>query len=374
MAKKNVCILSMQRVPNFGSVLQSYSLKKILEEQGCNVSFIDIEKKDEDYCLRDTYNNFEKESNGSKSLSATLKKIDKYFFNRVKLKFKSREQVSKFKEFADNELGLDEESNNKHYDYCVIGSDEVFNCMDNSWWGFTSQLFGNVRQADKVLTYAASCGATKLEQVPSKVKDKISQSLDTMVAISVRDQNTFDFVSNLSSIKLQINLDPVVVGNFDEEMRNASSINLPKHYCIVYAYANRIHDKEDIGKIKEFCKNNNLEIITVGGTQYWNKNHLVCEPFAMLNVFKNADMVITDTFHGTIFSAKYTKRFAVIIRDSNKNKLSDLVNRLDIKEHLINSLDELDKNYSIVKDQDKINKIIDKERTNTISYLKGNII
>ena len=43
-----VCILSMQKVQNFGSLLQSYSLKKIIESLGHEVSFIDIEPIPED--------------------------------------------------------------------------------------------------------------------------------------------------------------------------------------------------------------------------------------------------------------------------------------------------------------------------------------
>lgn len=43
-----VCILSMQKVPNMGSLLQSYSLKKILESMGHEVHFIDIEKRNSD--------------------------------------------------------------------------------------------------------------------------------------------------------------------------------------------------------------------------------------------------------------------------------------------------------------------------------------
>ena len=46
-----VCILSMQRVPNFGSLLQSLGLKQILEEMGHTVSFLDIEKIEQDYQL-----------------------------------------------------------------------------------------------------------------------------------------------------------------------------------------------------------------------------------------------------------------------------------------------------------------------------------
>ena len=103
-------------------------------------------------------------------------------------------------------------------------------------------------------------------------------------------------------------------------------------FCIVYSYYNRIHKKEEIDRIKSFCKKNKLEIVTVGAPQMWVKNHLVLTPFELLKVFKKASFVITDTFHGTIFSVRYSNKFAVLLRDSNKNKLFDLVCRLGIKD------------------------------------------
>ena len=45
------CILSMQKIDNYGSLLQAYGLKKIIESMGCSVEFIDIEKIEEDYRL-----------------------------------------------------------------------------------------------------------------------------------------------------------------------------------------------------------------------------------------------------------------------------------------------------------------------------------
>ena len=50
-----VCILSMQRIQNFGSVLQAYGLKQLIEGLGHEVCFLDIEKKDNDYCLLGDY-------------------------------------------------------------------------------------------------------------------------------------------------------------------------------------------------------------------------------------------------------------------------------------------------------------------------------
>lgn len=42
-----------------------------------------------------------------------------------------------------------------------------------------------------------------------------------------------------------------------------------------------------------------------------------------------ADYVITDTFHGTVFSIKMNTKFCTLVRDSNRNKLEALLNKLD---------------------------------------------
>lgn len=38
---KKVGIMSMQRIANYGSFLQAYALKQLIEELGCNVEFVD---------------------------------------------------------------------------------------------------------------------------------------------------------------------------------------------------------------------------------------------------------------------------------------------------------------------------------------------
>lgn len=62
-----VCILSMQRVGNMGSLLQSYALKTTIERLGHQVEFIDIEKREDDYKLLGDYKqkyDKEKETSG----------------------------------------------------------------------------------------------------------------------------------------------------------------------------------------------------------------------------------------------------------------------------------------------------------------------
>ena len=122
-----VCILSMQRVNNMGSLLQAYALKKMLESMGCEVEFFDIQPNEEDDKLRNGRHlgfSMERESQGMRGLWGKLKKVDKYAINRIKIKTKSIIRKVYYAVFRKNHLNINETST--HYDICVIGSDEVF--------------------------------------------------------------------------------------------------------------------------------------------------------------------------------------------------------------------------------------------------------
>lgn len=366
-----VCILSMQQIDNMGSLLQSYALKKTIETLGSEVEFIDIKKRDEDYILLGGHRQEYHEEHEKDGLMGKIGKIDRYTLNRLKIKRKSGEQRTAFDEFRVKYLNTDRK--NCQYDLCVIGSDEVFNCLNSGAWGFTSQLFGNVPEANKVITYAASCGSTKYEELPEKVAEKIRKTFENITAFSVRDENTHKFVGKLTDKLIYDNLDPVLIYNFDREIEQSSLPKMPAHYCVIYSYYNRIHTSDEIDAIKEFCKKNQLTPVAIGAPQFWIKDYIVCSPFQCLRIFKESEFVITDTFHGTIFASKYANKFAVLSRDSNKNKLLDLVEKIGIKKHLMSSILELEDKYSFLKSKDNFDLIIEEETRKTTHYLKSNM-
>ena len=83
--------------------------------------------------------------------------------------------------------------------------------------------------------------------------------------------------------------------------------------------------------------------------------------------------MVTDTFHGAIFSAKYASRYAIIVRDSNKNKLSDLISRLNIDEHRVTSMEQIVDLYAVLDDKKTIRDIENAQYERSIKYLEQNI-
>lgn len=116
-----------------------------------------------------------------------------------------------------------------------------------------------------------------------------------------------------------------------------------------------------------------MKIVAPFGRQKWIPSYETLTPFELLKAFQNAECIVTDTFHGTLFGAKFGKRMAVLIRESNQNKLEDLTQRLQIQSHVITDISQLDTVLKKELDKKKIGEILGLEREKSLKYLKENL-
>lgn len=355
-----VAILSMQQVKNYGSFLQAYSLKHNIESLGHTCDFINIVPGEQlgEYKI----SKFHK----VKLLFQRLAGID--FVKRFKTIKEFQTRFSK--EFLP-ELGVQPGFNTKHYDVVVIGSDEVFNCAQKTWFGFSRQLFGDSLNADKVITYAASFGATTVEKLMQLgIKDAVATLLKKLDKISIRDANSLETTKALTGNVPEKHLDPVFIYNYDHLL--PPSVPL-KDYMIVYTYPGRITDKAEISAIKAFAKNKGLKLISIGHYFPWCDDVVVPHPFEVLAYFKNASYIVTDTFHGSVFSIKYNKQFATIIRGMNSNKLTHLLEQFNLSSRIIRNTDDLPTIMEKPIDYGSVNAMIAQETERSRQYLAQNI-
>ena len=84
---------------------------------------------------------------------------------------------------------------------------------------------------------------------------------------------------------------------------------------------------------------------------------------------KNADYIITDTFHGTIFSIVLKKQFVTIVRESNKQKLNALLKKFSLENRQLRELSELSEILVDPIDFSKANYLREFERKRTVDYL-----
>lgn len=361
MTDKKIAILSMQRVVNFGSVLQAYSLREILRElTDATVTFMDIDENTAIPCLPSARDHGDYVApaaypkgilqKGKRWIIARLSARNKYFIQR----------------FMRDQLQLAAAPSIEHYDCVVVGSDEVFNHSK----GIRLQLHGGVEQTDRVISYAASCGSAEISAIPVKHRNQVQAAMEHFSGMSVRDAATQEYVKALYSGAIMRHLDPVLVGRLSQRKHMPVRI---KNYLLVYAYGQRIRTAEEIDAIRKFAKDRNLKTVAMGGSQFWCDLYIPTTPLRLLDYFYHADYVVTDTFHGTIFSVINKKRFGVIVRESNCNKLTDLLQVLGLEDRQIFRMSDLEQTVEKNIDYDAVETILAQERIRTRDYLKKHL-
>lgn len=364
-----VGILSMQRILNYGSFLQAYGLKNILEELGCNVQFVD-------YHPGETLI----PADGGTGIKRKVSKVIETF--KYRAPFREKIRFIKYKKnYAANyypHLGIDDHMNySPKLDLLIIGSDEVFNCVqDNTNVGFSSELFGEGNKADRVITYAASFGNTTEEKlVKHKVAGKVGEWLRKFDAISVRDNNSGKVVEAVSGVKPEYHLDPVLIYDFIGKCNNIPTSVPEDKYMILYGYSGRF-SREECKRIRAYSKSKGLKIFCIGGVQDACDKFIDCNPFQVIAYFQHAECIVTDTFHGTIISVITHRQFASVVRSSgygNSEKMTDLLARLGLSNRIIGNLERLPQMMKKSIDYESVDEIISKERKRSYEYLERQI-
>jgi len=379
-------ILSMHRVANYGSFLQAYGLKKLIEADGHKVVFIDF-KVGRPVVAH----------SGANVLLTKIKML--YPIEPLWERFKyyilgKRNFRTLYRLFYQKDLGIGEKYRRKAAtDAVVIGSDEVFNCLQQgSKVGFSPMLFGQGLETGKIISYAASLGYTTAEGLrEAGVADLVGSWLKRFAALSVRDRNSYETIKELTGREAEEHLDPVLVADYElpdvshddykqldvgpegetGEKARGSAAGVPEGpYAVLYTYVSRPYSDEERSTILNFCRNNSLELVSFGETQSWVPRRVEADPLTMLAYFSRAAFVITDTFHGTVFAIKYNRNFVTRVRDNNREKLGDLLVRLGQEERRIETFDDLQTYYDSPPDFEETNKVIAKEKERTRQYLR----
>lgn len=342
-----VAILSMQEVINYGSFLQAYALKQLLDKTN-DISYISA------------YRNTEKIENKTilKKLSTIRLRDLKHNIARQKLKHKI---IPMQRKYFNYEEGI--------YDLTIVGSDEVFNFGQNASWN-PSVFWGEGIETKKICSFAASCGnTTNKKQLNPSIIPSMINGFNRFSEISIRDNGTAKLLESLGFFEYKFLLDPVLLYDFESEIKTHEYKRKSK-YIVIYSYNYRFSNENEIKKIKLYAKKNHCKIYAVEGLQKWTDKYLAVNPFELFELFRNAEAVFTDTFHGTIIAAKMHCKFAVFIRESNQNKLLDLVNRVHLEKHLYDAEKDDLEELLIKEDFIDFENEISKQRKIAKDYLR----
>lgn len=319
-------LLTHYNVNNQGAQLQMLSMKSILEELGHEV-YILTYNKDFSFDLNEKKKNsasfiqfpyYLKEYLFKKGFGLTLFNTRKALKNREFLKTYS------FKPYDTNEI-----------DCVIIGSDEVFS-IDV---GFNKMMYG-AGLKKPAIAYAPSFGRSTLELLKEyNVYETIKDGLSNMYKLSSRDMHTKEMIKSLINKVVPIVCDPVIL--YDGKSFESNIRLIEKPYMLIYSYDRNMTDSSEIKEIEDYARKHNLLTVSCGTYHSWCDKNIACNAKEWYSYFKYAQVVLTDTFHGTVVAMKNNCNLAVYVRESiNGFKLESLLNETNLNDRRLVSITE----------------------------------
>lgn len=307
---EKVGIVTVYYTENAGSVLQAYALKNFLTNSGYDVYFIDTKSK---FSAHSKISLLKSILKSIKTHSDFRQCISRYYY---------------FDKFIKNNFSVIEPNDVESLEIkkLIIGSDTVWD-MDSRYFIESEDLFWGTRW-DKIsiISYAASIANSSIKKLLQQKHKK--EAIKRFKAVGVRDNYSKQFAESVLKKNIPINCDPTMLFDISYYQKQCKSI--PEKYILLYLFDELEASFRE--KLKQYAAANNLKIICLGkyitGCDTWISSTI--DNF--LSYFNSAEFVVTNTFHGTVFSIIFNKNFIVL--DYNKIKVREVLTKFELENRL----------------------------------------
>lgn len=333
---KKLLLLTWYENNNYGTSLQAYSLKKVIEDPLCTGLLKDTDKLDIVTCTFLRHKPERKTERGIKikkifSPRAYLQKIEQFEDRKIALKNKDLFQTRRdaFEKFNSENFSFSGEKNlqlaeeltdlAQNYDIIASGSDQIWNpeALDPTY------LLEWVPKDKKIISYGSSLS---IKYIPEKFYSLYQRTLSRFDNISIRDIACREQLSEITGKNVRTVVDPVVLLGKDELLCCAKKSKLSfvdNNYVFCYFLGNNKVYRE---LVLEYAKANNYKIKAIINTGSSYASDKVLEEYAVwdagpwefVNLIENAKMVLTDSFHATVVSTLMKTQFFVFEKDSTR--------------------------------------------------------
>lgn len=332
---------------NYGQRLQNFAVQNILEENGYSAYTLRQKPPFSDF-LHLVNRSFRKLKNPYKIILNTKRQRRFNSFDRKYIHF--------FNKIISEQSNI--YSINQYFDIFVAGSDQIWNpfsCDVNSIY------FLQFAPKEKRITLAPSFS---VDHIPEEKKDMYSKYLKDISNISVREYRGAEIIYELCGKKAAVILDPTLMisANVWEKISKRPS-NLPKGKYVLLYFLSR-YEKQ---KIMSWVGEKNLYVIDLIDDPVW---YSTIGPEEFLYLIHNAEIVFTDSYHGTIFSVLFHKQVRNFIRISGdfsmQSRFDTLYSKLGLPIQIVtNHLD-----FETAFDYCVIDKKLLEERKKTKAYIE----
>jgi len=185
--------------------------------------------------------------------------------------------------------------------------------------------------------------------------------------LSVREEAGQKIIKDLLGIDVPVLVDPTLLLKKDEWLKIAKPHDHKpnKKYLLTYYLG---EEKKNNSKfIKQYAKDNNLELVHLGDIK--DKKRFTADPSEFLDYFNDASMIFTDSFHGSVFSIIFNKPFVVFKRGNMNSRIDTLLSKFNLENRHWGYVKE-HKNFNDI-DYSHVDEIINEERKKSFDYLRN---
>ena len=338
---KKICIVTVHKSLNSGSFLQAYALSKVINTQENEVFLLETKLND----------------NIKECVRISLRKLLRIKINQFVFVWRSLFSFC-FSQKIFNEINA---KNAQKIECFIIGSDTVWNFADAGFNKYKKRFLCTGFDGTKRITYAVSAGNSTYGDFDEEI---IVSGIKKIDAISVRDNHTKEIVDKISGKESVLVLDPTLLLSREEFAQMETNCG-DEGYILVYMFDRLSQDfKKSLMALGE---KTGKRIVSFGRYESFADKNVSNDPFKFLYYFNHADMVITNTFHGTIFSIINRKPFADF--GGHKKKVTELLDMLDLSSQLCETPDDIEKILNQKIDYDKVEEKLSVMREQSKDYL-----
>ena len=342
-------ILSMYRYPNYGAVLQCWALKQACNKLGYDTQIINYYPW------------------GEQKLVVKLTRPTKFIRSII--------DYYLFKRFIDKHCNLTEFigshedilNHPPYEDVYVAGSDQIWSpkIVEDK---LNSYLLDFVPNTSSRIAYASSMGGVPY----TESKELFVKELPKFSAIGLREPEFVTDISKISGLYVTDVCDPSLLLTTEDYLSiEKKKYCLPKHYIAVMKLIPDPFLEQIINVIKQ---KTNLPIVTLMAGYRKGCDHffLSLSPQKWLYVMRNADYIVTDSFHGTAFSIIFRKPFVCIydqVRVEQNDRITNILNQTGLVNQIVSKIEDVDNIFTV--DYSKCEKKIQNYRARSLTWLKN---
>ena len=366
-----VGIITFHGSHNHGSVLQAYATQKTIEGFGCECEIINFRMESQK-----RYYSLYPKGYGMWMLGQDLLMLPFHHKRAVRAR--------KFEDFIGSiKLSGSEMSNRDElqsivgrYDVYLAGSDQIWSNRIPELVGakedFTGVYFFDFADNDKPrIAYASSVGEAAYDELIGKKK-----WIEKFVALSTREKYGVDVLKRIVDKDVELVLDPTFLFNKGQWGELAGKERLIKEpYIFLYTLHGLKHGLKWGRILSDFGKKTGLKVIAVSPffpiTARGVKNIIDAGPIDFLNLIKNAELVFTDSFHGTAFSINMNKPFySYVGKNTGDNRKLGIMLQFGLEDRALESLEDIYHINEFKLDYSVYNPVIDKARMKSKEWLE----